>query len=71
MNALDDFRRVTRARRRSSVYNDNRVLQATEELLNPPGPINASIFRFLSAVTHTMDNMVEELVREVRVRRQR
>jgi len=67
--ALDDLRRVTRARRRSSIYNDAQVMRANEELLNPPGPLNAAIFRFLLQVSHTMDNMVEELIAEVGARR--
>ncbi|KAK3919969.1 Ribonuclease HII [Frankliniella fusca] len=68
--SLDQFRRVSRARKTTSIMNDNRIQMATEELFDPPGPIAATIFRFLSVVSHTMDNMVEELMLD-RLRRRR
>lgn len=61
--ALEAARRVTRGRRRTSVMNDNRIVEATRELFNPPGPIARSIFRFLRNASHTMDGLVDEVLR--------
>lgn len=62
--ALEQGRRPRGARRQSSIMNDRRIEQLGEDLFNPPGPINQAIFRFLSAASHQMENLVNELLRQ-------
>lgn len=64
--ALEAGRRATRARRRTSIMNDNRLRELSEDLFNPPGPVDQAIFRFLRTASHLMDNMVEEALRAER-----
>lgn len=60
VEALEDARRYGRARRRTSIMNDDRIRNLQEELLRPPGPINRTILRFLNAASHAMEGMVNE-----------
>lgn len=64
--ALDNARRVMRGRRRSSIMNDNRIANVTQELFNPPGVMARSLLRFLRIASHTMDEMLNEVLQAPR-----
>lgn len=42
--------------------NDGRIQLANAELLNPPGAIARSIFRFLRTASQTMNGMIDEVL---------
>lgn len=61
--SLEQGRRVSPSRKRTSILNDKRVKFLSDELINnPPGNIERSIYRFLCISSHTMDGMVEQLL---------
>ena len=61
--ALDDARRPRGGRRQSSIMTDRQIQQLGEDRLNPPGPIDNAIFRFLRHASHQMENLVHEILR--------
>jgi len=60
--ALDAGGRPNRAPKRATLLNNRRVHNITRQLLNPPGAIERTIFRFLRAVSNLVDNIVNEAV---------
>lgn len=57
---LKQGRSPTRARKRTSILNDQRIRELTEDLQNPPGPLNETVYRFLRAASHVLENMLDE-----------
>jgi len=43
--------------------NDDQLMQLSEDLFQPPGPIDQAVFRFLRRASHLMGNMVDEALR--------
>lgn len=60
MYRLNLGRNVGRARRRTSIMNDQAIINLSQQLVNPPGPVNAAIMRFLTQARHTMDGVFNE-----------
>jgi len=68
---LDRGRRPNRARKRTSILNDETIQNLTRQMLNPHGNVNASIYRFLRNAGHLLDNMIDEALDVEQYRRQR
>lgn len=59
------------ARKRTSILNDARIVNLTDQLTNHHDDEDAAILRFLNAVSHLMDPMIDEILRAPRVRPRR